>query len=58
MATSVTGQQPSRLFYVTDSVTGLRFLVDTGAEMLSHSLLLAANTIRVVLVYRQLIAHQ
>ena len=59
MATSVTGQQPSRLFYVTDSVTGLRFLVDTGAEiMLSHPLLLAANTIRVVLVYRQLIAHQ
>ncbi len=33
MATSVTGQQPSRLFYVTDSVTGLRFLVDTGAEI-------------------------
>ena len=33
MATSVTGQQPSRLFYVTDSLTGLRFLVDTGAEI-------------------------
>ena len=33
MATSVPGQQPSRLFYVTDSLTGLRFLVDTGAEI-------------------------
>ena len=33
MATSVSGQQPSRLFYVTDSLTGLRFLVDTGAEI-------------------------
>lgn len=33
MATSVSGQQPSRLFFVTDSVTGLRFLVDTGAEI-------------------------
>ena len=33
MATSVAGQQPSRLFYVTDSLTGLRFLVDTGADI-------------------------
>ena len=33
MATSVPGQLPSRLFYVTDSHTGLRFLVDTGAEI-------------------------
>ena len=33
MATSVSGQLPSRLFYVTDSLTGLRFLVDTGAEI-------------------------
>ena len=33
MATSVSGQQPSCLFYVTDSLTGLCFLVDTGAEI-------------------------
>ena len=33
MATSVSGQQPSYLFYVTDSLTGFRFLVDTGAEI-------------------------
>ena len=33
MATSVAGQQPSCLFYVTDSLTGLRFLVDTGADI-------------------------
>ena len=33
MATSVPGQVPSRLFYVTDKATGLRFLVDTGAEV-------------------------
>ena len=33
MATSVSDQQPSRLFYVTDSLTGLHFLVDTGAEI-------------------------
>ena len=33
MVTSVTGLQPSRLFYVTDNHTGLRFLVDTGAEI-------------------------
>ena len=33
IATSVSGQQPSRLFYVTDSLTGLCFLVDTGAEI-------------------------
>ena len=32
-ATSATGLQPSRLFYVTDHSTGLRFLVDTGAEI-------------------------
>ena len=33
MATSVTGQQSSRLFYVTDFHTGVRFLVDTGGEI-------------------------
>ena len=33
MVTSVIGQQPSRLFYVTGSNTGLRFLVDTRAEI-------------------------
>ena len=33
MVTSVTGQQPSRLFQVTDSHTGLHFLVDTGVEI-------------------------
>ena len=40
MATHVTGQPPSRLFYVTDRATCLRFLVDTGAQVsvipLSH----------------------
>ena len=33
MATGVPGLVPSRLFYVTDNATGLRFLVDTGAEV-------------------------
>ncbi len=33
VAMSTTGLQPSRLFYVTDCSTGLRFLVDTGAEV-------------------------
>ena len=33
MATGVTGLPTSRLFYVTDRSTGLRFLVDTGAEV-------------------------
>ena len=34
VATSVAGQQPpSRLFYVTDRVTGLHFLIDTGTEV-------------------------
>ena len=33
MATSVPGQNPSRLFYITDRPTGLRFLVDTGAQV-------------------------
>ena len=33
MATSVSGQLFSRLFHVTDSHTGLRFLMDTGAEI-------------------------
>ena len=32
-ATSVPGLVPSRLFYVSDRVCGLRFLVDTGAEV-------------------------
>ena len=33
MATSASGQQPSRLFYITDKTTGTRFLVDTGADV-------------------------
>ena len=33
MATSAPGPFPSRLFYVTDRNSGLRFLVDTGAEV-------------------------
>ncbi|VDL92716.1 unnamed protein product, partial [Schistocephalus solidus] len=33
MATTAAGQpRPSRLFYITDKSSGLRFLVDTGAE--------------------------
>ena len=32
-ATSASGLQPSRLFYVTDRSTGLSFLVDTCAEV-------------------------
>ena len=32
-ATNVTGLQPSRLFYVTDNSSRLRFLVDTGAQI-------------------------
>ena len=33
MVTSVPGHLLSRLFYITDNATGLRFLVDTGAEV-------------------------
>lgn len=33
MATGVAGLSSSRLFYVRDRSTGLRFLVDTGAEV-------------------------
>ena len=33
MATGVTGLPISRLFYVTDRSTGLRLLVDTGADV-------------------------
>lgn len=33
MVTSVTGLPTSRLFYVTDTITGMQFLVDTGAEV-------------------------
>ena len=33
MATTAAGLLPSRLFYVDDRSTGLRFLVDTGAEV-------------------------
>ena len=33
MATNTTGLAPSRLFFVTDRTSGLRFLVDTGAEV-------------------------
>ena len=33
MATNVTGLQPSRLLYVTDNSSRLRFLVDTGAQI-------------------------
>ena len=32
-ATSASGLQPSRLFYIHDKTTGTRFLVDTGAEV-------------------------
>lgn len=32
-ATSATGLQPSCLFYVNDHYTGLRFLVDTSAQV-------------------------
>ena len=41
MATGVAGPTHSRLFYVTDKVTGTHFLVDTVSEVsvipLSHS---------------------
>ena len=33
MVTSVPSQVPSCLFYITDKATGLRFLVDNGAEV-------------------------
>ena len=33
MVTGVTGLSTSRLFYLTDCSSGLRFLVDTGAEV-------------------------
>ena len=33
MAARVSGQSPSRLFFVLDRDTGTRFLVDTGAEV-------------------------
>ena len=33
MATNVTGQFPSHLFYIMDKSSGHRFLVDTGAEV-------------------------
>ena len=33
MAASAPGLLPSHLFYVTDYSNGLRFLVDTGAEV-------------------------
>ena len=33
MATSVTGLISTRLFYITDTSTKLRFLIDTGAEV-------------------------
>ena len=33
MATSTPGLPPSRLFFVTDRHSGLRFLVDTGAKV-------------------------
>ena len=32
-ATDVAGRPPGRLFYITDRVSGLRFLIDTGAEV-------------------------
>ena len=32
-ATNTVGSTPSRLFYVTDRISGLRFLVDTGADV-------------------------
>ena len=33
VATSASGLQPSRLFYIRDKITGTHFLVDTGAEV-------------------------
>ena len=33
MATNTSGLSPSRLFFVTDQTSGLRLLVDTGAEV-------------------------
>ena len=33
MATSVVGQHTSRLFYITDRISGLHFLIDTGAAV-------------------------
>lgn len=33
VATSAAGPTPSRLFYVSDRLTGTRFLVDTGAQV-------------------------
>ena len=32
-ATSVSGNPQSRLFYITDRISGTRFLIDTGAEV-------------------------
>ena len=43
VATGVTGLPTSRLFYVTDRSTGLRLLVDTGAEV---SVILPSRTDR------------
>ena len=33
VATGATGRSHSRLFYIKDRTSGLRFLVDTGAEV-------------------------
>ena len=33
MALSVLGHSPTRLFYIADHSSGLRFLVDTGAQV-------------------------
>ena len=55
MTASTSGLQPSRLFFVTDRSSGLRFLVDTGAEVsvlpvsrLSHSSPPAGPTLQAV----------
>ena len=55
MAASTSGLHPSRLFFVTDRSSGLRFLVDTGAEVsvlpvswVSHSTSPAGPTLQAV----------
>ncbi len=32
-ATSAGGLSPSRLFYITNHISGMQFLVDTGADI-------------------------
>ena len=57
-ATSVCGQVPSRLFYVTDKATALRFLVNIGAEVnVIHLQYLIVTTTSLTLPCRQSITH-